>query len=438
MSNVNKYIQGARSLSGNLSGRSNTPRQYRGGLKPYLDYESNKFIEQYAQYSSDFFEVEVQGLNPNDFYEWTTTRARLCDTGTPTATSTRIMDDYKMVLFEKAHFAYFPAGAKLKAMGSTWISTNPRNISSPNGTGIIQRCNSVWNHLDFYGNILHEPICLLKSAEAANDTDEQRLALITKGYMDVLCQYNDQTRQLNQNSRLILGSAAFSITGYTDYIQEFTGDYSSVHLLRFTVRYMEPNETDDMENHVAGGKTFNWDIRISGTPAITVGKESTLKAESYRCGELVESTDENPVSYIWKSSDKSIAAVSSSGTVTAIGVGTCEITATLAQNREYQSSFTVQVTEASTEPEVKFTIEPPKAISAYHSATLTAAYFENGEQTGTEVEWLFDGANESTYSVETSGNSATITCYGGPVDNLIVTASANGVSTSTEIELIGV
>lgn len=163
-------------------------------------------------------------------------------------------------------------GTKINTMGCTWLVTNPSNLSNTVGNGIAQRCNAVWNYLDYYGNVMSEPIVVENLRAHASTPDDQQSALITKGYFVLVMQYNEATAQLDTNSRIILGTAAYVITGYSDFSQEFTGDYSTIRLLSFDARYEEPNYViDDMENHVAGGKTFSWEIGISGPPSLKVG-----------------------------------------------------------------------------------------------------------------------------------------------------------------------
>lgn len=74
----------------------------------------------------------------------------------------------------------------------------------------------------------------------------------------------------------------------------------------------------------------------------------------------------------------------------------------------------------------------------YESATITAAYFENGEQTDDTVHYEFDGADSMAYSAEIVGNSVTITCWRGETLPLTVVAVYGELRVSTEIELEGI
>jgi hypothetical protein len=119
-----------------------------------------------------------------------------------------------------------------------------------------------------------------------------------------------------------------------------------------------------------------------------------------------------------------------------MGKGTALITATLAQNPAYSMSTLLEVTE--TADGVFFTYSVPDSLGAFKSAELTAAYFEDGAQTGETVSWSFGGADESCYSVSVDGNAARVTCYGYSAEPLTVTASFGNYAASAEIVLEGI
>lgn len=416
--------------------RNNSPAQYRDRQKQYFDPETREFTRQIAKYSSDFVEARVQGLDPDDFYGWGTYRMRFADVVRPSSAIQRHFDDYKMVLFESPKIEYIRPGTKIVTMGSTWLATNPVNVSGASGSGVIRRCNAVWNFHDFYGNVISEPIIVENERANANDSDAQNSLLISTGYFNVICQYNDWTRQIDTNTRFILGSGAYRVTGYSDFHMEFTGDYDSVRLLSFSVRYEEPNDAiDDMENHVAGGKTFSWEIRVETPRTLQAGMSAQLTAKSYKSGAEVTETEEFPVSYTWESSDESVATVDENGVVTAVAEGNAVIRVKLVQNPEQH--INVPITVTATQDSVEFTATVPQSLGMFDSATITAAYFVDGEAQPDILTWTFQGADKNAYSATVFENTATITGYGYSEMPLTVIASYGNYSARANIVLEG-
>ena len=417
----------------------NTPGQYADRRYPYFNRNSALFRQKKLRYASDFIKAEAQGLFPDAPDAWTECRIRMADVVNPSSAIQRDFDDYKMIIMESPRIEYVHAGTKFKAMGSYWLMWNPINVSASDGSGVVRRCKAVWNHLDYYGNVLSEPFIVESERASSNDADYNReVEGVTKGYFNAFMQYNAQTAQLGENSRMILGRGAYRITGFSDFFTEFTGDYGSVRTLRFTIRYEEPKDRiDDMVNHVAGGLEFDWRIRISGTPTVGVGKTAQLTAGSVRNGADAISSGEYPITYLWKSSDESVCSVDESGIVTGIAVGSAKITCTLAQNPNITQSVTVSVEETGGGTEVRFLSTLPEKLSVYQSATVLAARFSDGKITGETVAFSLSGAEKGSYTAEFGENSVKIICWGGSVTPLTVTASCENDSASAVIGLAG-
>ena len=423
--------------NGLVSFHANVPSRYKDKQHQYFSPETKTFIQDRAKYASNFFEAKVQGLDPDNPYDWQTRLLRMADVVKPSAAILRRTDNYKMVLFADREIEYLLPGSKIETMGSFWLVTNPFNISGGDGAGIVQRCNAVWNYLDYYGNVVSEPMVVTQYIAQANDSDAQESNLITKGYFNVSVQYNDATKQIDTNTRMILGTAAYRVTGYSDFTMEFTGDYDTVRILEFTVRFEEPNlEIDDMENHIAGGKTFSWVTQILGGDTVEIGKTLQLTATSVRNGESVESSEQYPISYTWTSSNEDVATVDENGLVTAVSEGEATITAALKQNPTIKSEVTISVAEV--ENTVQFTSPVPATLNAYEDMTITAAFFDGTTETDDPIEWKFTGAAKNSYKTVTGAKSATVYGYGYSKNALTVTATCNGLSASVKIKLEGI
>lgn len=426
MAGNERYMKNIGVVSGNLSDiKKNTPRQYNTRKRRYFEDETAAFQALFAKYASDYLTAQAQGLDQENPFEWQSVTMRMADIVNPSAAMTKYLDDYKMVLLDNAAFEYVPMGAKFVTMGSTWLVVNPENVSSSSGTGVVRRCNAVWNHLDFYGNVLSEPLAIERTVANASTPDSQDYLLVATGYYNARCQYNEQTAQLNDNSRIVLGTSAYRISGFTDFIQEFTGDYSSVRLCEFTLRYEEPNrEIDDMVNHVAGGLEFSWDIEISGKTELFKGQSADWTEKSVRKGEIVESTDEHPISYTWASTNERVATVDENGKVTAVGAGTCQIVCSLEQNASISSSLELNVSKATGRMAVAFKGTVPDTLSVMQTAKIEAAcYIDGTELEGADISWEFSGADTDSYSASVDGAVATVSCWGGSDTPLVINAS---------------
>ena len=440
MGDIEKSFKNALlTANGIVSFHNNEPIQYNGKQRQYFSPETRTFTQKYAKYSSDFVEAQIQGIDPNNPFDFQTRYIRMADIVKPTAAIQRGFDDYKMIIVADRDIEYITPGSKIVACGSTWIVFNPLNISGSDGATVIRRCNAVWTFYDYYGNIVQEPIVVENVRANANDSDTQNSQYVSKGYFNVMCQYNANTRQIDTNTRLILGSGAYRVTGFSDFEQEFTGDYASVRMLNFTVRYEEPNDAiDDMDNHIAGGKTFNWDMVISGQTSLNVGSAAQMTVQSIRNGESVNSTAENPIYYEWSSSDNSVATVDGLGKVTAVGDGTATITAKLYQNNNYSASL--QVAVDLSENAVKFTSTVPETIGAFECVEISAAYFVDGAEQSTALTWSLTGADETAYSytVSADGKTLSVNCFGYSAVPLTITATCETYSVTGTMQLQGI
>lgn len=423
---------------------NNDPVQYADKRYEYYAPETLWFYDEYAKYSSDYVEAQVQGLDPTKPFEYTTVHLRFSDVVNPSAAITSQMDNYKNILIAEKEYTYIRKGAKIKTLGSTWLVINPENLSGGDGMALVQKCDALWHYYDYYGNVCTEPMAIGKDALRANDPDAQRSVMVGKGYFVARMQYNEATKTLlDNNSRMILGSGAYHLSGFMDFIQEFTSVEDSVNLLEFTMRWEAPIQPlDDEVNKVANGKTFKWDILIDGQNTLLSGGTTQLTATSVRTNEnstnTVVSTTDHPVSYKWLTSDSNVCTVSSSGLVTGVGEGTATITAVLEQNENIYTEYEITVEESSANPHIEFDAEVPQAIRAYQSVEISATYFENGDPTSETVEWELHGADKGTYSYTVSGNTITVSCWGGSVNPLFVVAQYGIYAKKASITLVGI
>lgn len=418
--------------------KSNTPAQYKDRRHQYLADRRTLYDEQRDYLATDYVKARVQGLNPDNFYEWVETEIRLSDVSTQSVTAfdSKEYDNFKEILFRSRAIDYIPVGAYVETMGSIWMVVNPGNMSSPTTNAVIARCRAHWTFYDEYGNIQWEPLVIDRRTMLSNRNESPENLVLMEGYFNVKCQKNANTVKLRDNQRMILGSYAYHITGFTDFFEEFTGDDESAHVINLTVRREEPEEHDDLVNHIADGLLYKWSAEITGSGSVLVDGETTLTADMLMNGKGY-SDRELPMTWSWSSSDESVATVSADGIVRGISEGSAVITANLAENLDLAATFTISVSAGS--ESVRFIGTIPPFISQYSEIVLNAVHEVNGEAAEDPLEWSFTGADPEnwTAAVSDDGRSCTVTCDSPASEPLIVTVSYGGKSASVSIKLLG-
>ncbi|WP_298021013.1 hypothetical protein [uncultured Dysosmobacter sp.] len=414
-------------------GGGRTDRMSGGRLKPYFAAETRRYVADRARYAHNFYEAEIQGMDREHPMEKKWYRIRVADIITNAVVGANMYDGWKTVYFEDPTVEELPRGAKLWFAGSCWLSVNPANIGGVMVSGIIRQCDAVWGKLDYYGNPVYVPFVRDKLATKANDNQTQQYTLIAQHYNNCLMGRDDLSRDLRENTRMILGSSAYTVAGLNDSARDFTDNPDSVGILYFTIYRQEPTENDDMERGIAEGKAFSWEITVSGPRRLAEGGTAQLTADSLRCG----MAPERPASYLWESSDFDVLTVDETGRVQAIGPGTAVITCRLAQNPDIFQTTVMEVEADRNVPHIAFLDTVPAELAQYQDLTLRAAVFEDGVPVNDPVEFHVKGPDPSCYEIIPGFGSITLRCLFPSRTPLEITAESGAHSVTTEITLRG-
>lgn len=413
---------------------TNAPANTSPKWSKYND-EATAYYHEYAPYASNVFEAEIQGLDYNDFYAWTKVHIRSSNVINP-STGENLSTSWQDILILDRKVDFLPIGAYVKYNNNTWIVYNPDNIASPTGNGIVIRCNTTYNTLDNYGNIIKTPMYYAKGTVLASSPYYMEYSATIDGYQHVIMQLNEVTKKITNNTRIILGKSAFGMYGVSDFPEEFTGDPNSCHIFRADLRLQETIEADDLVNHVADGKHFKFNIHIGASDTMRQGGTQKLTVDAYRNNIEVQSSEDTPLTYLWNSSDESVATVDENGIVTANGEGYCQITCTLQQNTNITDVCGINVLDSS-EPYIDFTSPVPDIVKAFTSFDVTAVYFENGQPTENVIDWALTRADEGSYSYTVSGNTVSVMTYAPSASPLEIYASYSGATAVKKIQIIG-
>lgn len=406
-----------------------------GQFKQYFRDETKQFMRQNIPMTSALYDAEMQGVNENDFYAWTPVKIRCSDLINPT-TGEHLTDDWQEIIVQNTNIDTVPVGAYIKFNDNIWIVVNPDDVGSVTGNTIVKRCNCTYNTLDYYGNVIRTPMSYQKGMALASANDVKEYINLPGTYQHIIMQLNDATKDVHNNTRMILGGEGYFLTGVTNFIRDYTLDANSCHIIRAECRLGEAQDVnDDLVNEVAQGLTFNWAISITGSEKMTLGATQTLTASSLRMGKTPDA--DHPYDYLWESSDYSIVTVDEDGVCEAVGNGTATITCFLRQNTNVTATIEITASQSLTGAYVEFVTDLPSELRAYDSATCEAAYFVNGVKQSDTIVYAFEGADINCFGKEKTGNVLTITCFAPSNEPLVVHAFCNGQEASQELYLIG-
>ena len=437
MANLQKIAKSAYMLGGTDYSHPTNGRRYESTLRrQYFEKATQAYVQEVGAYATDTYEAQVQGLNPNDFYEWRPVLIRSATASTST-TGELMPDDWQRVkIIKPSYLDYLPQGAYLKYAHNTWLVYKGKNMSAVIGGGICRRCNSVVNVMDWYGKVVSVPMSYAKMGTLGNASHASENTITSKNYISCMCQLNEYSKDWTENTRLILGKAAYAMRGLDDFTREFTDEQDSGHLLTFTIERTQPMEQDNMELQVADYWSFSWRLDVSAVQDMVPGGTQQLSVSSVRNGVNVSSSREHPIRYLYESSDESVLTVDDTGMVTAVSAGNAVITVTLEQNERFSTTVDMYVSSTG-ETGIEFTNPPAPIMRAFESDTISAAFVQDGAITDQPVTFTFCGANPKAYSVVDNGNnSCTLTVYSASNTLLTVTASCCGHSATAEVALM--
>ena len=407
-----------------------------GLLHQFFRNETKEFMRQKIPMTSALFAGEVQGVDYDDFYKWTPVKIRSSDLINPT-TGEHLSDDWQEITIQNTNIDDIPIGAYVKFDDNIWIVINPEDIGNVAGKTIVKRCNCTYNTYDYYGNVVRTPMSYQKGMALASANDVKEYINLPGTYQHIIIQLNEITKDLHNNSRLILGGQGYFLTGVTNFIREYTMDENSKHIIRAECRLGEAQHAnDDLVNEVAGGLDFRWKISLTGSGIMLKGTTQTITASSLRNGEIPDAVT-HPYNYLWESSDYSVIAVDENSVCEAVGEGTATITCFLQENTNISTSIEIKAYQTVVTDHVEFLTQMPKCIPAYSSVEVEAAYFSNGEQQPDEITYTLDGPEPYCYGYTREGNRLTITCYAPSNESLTVFASCNGLGYWQTTTLIG-
>lgn len=370
-----------------------------------LAENTKKMVQEKMEYGVNYVTIEAESLNSKDKKGTIKKyKVRINDVYSDVNTTKR-KDGYKIVVWQSPKINYIPEGLKLWFYGSTWIVDNPANLTKVVGQANARQCVASRKTLDYYGNIIEEPFAIDRELTSTNGYNTSKIDIVS-GNLSCLMQYNDNTKNIKNNDRILMGGQAFQIVGLDNYTREFGNDENSIKKLKFDLQIVEPTNNDDIENNIVDGKVQSWKIYPNVDKIETrVASKSVLSATATRNGE----TPEKNYDIEFESTNSSVITIDRiSGEYEAKSVGKSKVKCYLKQNPNIYEYVDVNIIKNDVY-EVRFD-NIVDAIPQYTTTRVTAYLYKNGVKQNNAVEFYTNGANGYYSIYERSDNYIDITC----------------------------
>ena len=250
-------------------------------------------------------------------------------------TGLKLGDDWKTLLFKDVDHDT-QLGRLYVFDDNTWLTINTEFVKNLTGTSTIRRCNNTMRWVDETTGIFYEEPCSIEyMVKEPRDYLTSGSPFATPGgFLHIEMQFNERTNLIRENQRFLFGNpnhwTCYKVvgTGLNDFKNQETYDNESANILSMDlIANFVNDELDDVVNGIADVNTNLYTITLNkataaGIPTDTIQLTPTVTYNGKSATRTV----------LWTTSNALIATVSTSGLVTLVANGACNITGTIDGN----------------------------------------------------------------------------------------------------------
>ena len=343
----------------------------------------------------------------------------------------KIGDDYKKILFKDINHAT-GIGFMYFFDDNYYITINTDKTRQLAASSIIKRCNNTLRWMDTQGGYHTVPCSIDYLIKQNRDYSTAGTSLVMPAAtIQVHCQMNDESNLIRPNQRFLFGNPgnwnAYKILGggVNNFNLLKTSDNTSTGIIRLTLdaNYVN-NETDDLVNGICDAFQLIYNINLSDhVLSGSIGGSRILIPELTKNGETASG------SFVWVSSNPSVATVDINGNVTFISNGNCSIKCSLLNNVLVYDSCSVSVSatpvtdyQVILSPDINYILQGDTQVfnvKLYLNgvAQLDTFTFTVNPNTIPSLNYVFSTIDGNNFSIKNIkkfvGDTLTVTCTSG-------------------------
>lgn len=232
-------------------------------------------------------------------------------------TGQRNGDNYRKLIFYDCTHRPVP-GTRYRFDDNIWIIFATKSLKVSSSSVYIYRCNITLNSQDKYGNIHREP-CYIDYKINETQLEQNEMIDVPGGRLDLVCQVNKWTKDLDVGKRFIIGNDVYKIRYRAKYERNNTFDNDSVTVAQFYVNYDNKQENDNFDLQIADYVQNEYAISCDDIITNVVNYSGQIVAKVTRNNIEVN----EPL--VFSSEDSDIVSVTEDGTYTMLSNGETKI-----------------------------------------------------------------------------------------------------------------
>lgn len=252
-------------------------------------------------------------------------------------TGQRNGDNYRKIIFYDC--THRPVtGTRYRFDNNIWIVFATKNLKVSSSSVYVYRCNNTLNTQDKYGNIHREP-CYVDYKINETQLIQGELIDVPNGRLNLVCQVNQWTRDLDVGKRFIIGKDVYKIRYRAKYERNNTFDEDSVTVAQFYINYDNKQENDNFDLQIADYIKNEYSISCDDSITNVINHSGYIPVKVIHNGEEVE----EPV--IFSSEDSQIINITEDGNYVMLSQGSTRVLVKMKNNESCFRYIDITVSE---------------------------------------------------------------------------------------------
>lgn len=332
-------------------------------------------------------------------------------------------DDFKVFAFQDLQHKV-AKGLLYQYDNDFWITVNTSELGSIAKDVVVRRCNNVMRWINRSNGFINEIPCAIEYVLESPKEQKDKDVKVANGHITVICQGNEETRNLQKNTRFIFNKEPYRFLAFQKMLNEDAFDDGTADLLYLDMYLDMVEPDDDITNNIANYGSYVYEIEVEqslyqqvkgGTvqlfPNVTLnGKtvERDVVYETCECG-----------------CDHSYCTVDENGLVTITGeVGEqAQLIVSLKGNPQVNQLVIIDIVEGIEDNNELIVSPIYNKCRVKSSITFSVNLYINGAKQDNIISYTATGVPNTHYDITREGNTFTLYAKQIATEPLIITFS---------------